>query len=423
MSVAPFVPPRSLADGNRRALRNRIRATIRAMADDSILLRGAEETLPEGALRQKLALGRPLRIKAGFDPTSPDLHLGHTVLMQKMRHFQELGHTVIFLIGDFTAAIGDPSGRDSARPPLSPETIAANAETYAAQAFKILDRDKTEIRRNSEWFGKMSAADIVRLAARHTVARMLERDDFSKRFAARKSIAVHEFLYPLVQGYDSVALNADVELGGTDQKFNLLVGRELQKQYGGEGQCIMTMPLLEGTDGVRKMSKSFGNHIGVCESAAEIYGKTMSVSDELMWRYYELLSFREEKEIRKMRNAAADGENPAQFKKELARELAARFCGEEEAAAAEAQFAATFRRGEAPENMPEYCLPEGEMPPLFYVVKAAGLCESTSAAKRLISQGAVKLDGDAVRDPDFRLRRNREIIARAGKRRFVRIRT
>ncbi|MGI9298686.1 MAG: tyrosine--tRNA ligase, partial [Gammaproteobacteria bacterium] len=271
------------------------------MADDfndSILWRGAEETLPEGALRQKLALGRPLRIKAGFDPTSPDLHLGHTVLMQKMRHFQELGHTVIFLIGDFTAAIGDPSGRDSARPPLSESQIAANAETYAEQAFKILDKNKTEIRRNSEWFGKMSAADIVRLAARHTVARMLERDDFSKRFAARKSIAVHEFLYPLVQGYDSVALSADVELGGTDQKFNLLVGRELQKQRGEDGQCILTMPLLEGTDGVRKMSKSFGNHIGVCEPAAEIYGKTMSVSDELMWRYYDLLSAESAESVR-----------------------------------------------------------------------------------------------------------------------------
>ena len=393
------------------------------MADDSILFRGAEETLPKGELQRKLALGRPLRIKAGFDPTSPDLHFGHTVLMQKMRHFQDLGHTVIFLIGDFTAAIGDPSGRDIARPPLSPETIAANAETYAAQAFKILDKEKTEVRRNSEWFGKMSAADMVRLASGRTVARMLERDDFAKRFAANKSIAIHEFLYPLVQGYDSVALNADVELGGTDQKFNLLVGRELQKQQGMEGQCILTMPLLEGTDGVRKMSKSFGNHIGVCESAAEIFGKVMSVSDDLMWRYYELLSSADSETIRKMRDAAANGENPAQFKKTLARELAARFCGEDEAATAEKQFAAVFAKGELPDDIAEYQLPPGEVPPLFYVLKESGVAESTSAAKRLIVQGAVKLDGEEIRDADFRLQRNRTITVRAGRRRFVRIRT
>ena len=389
------------------------------MTDDSILWRGAEESLPEGALRQKLALGRPLRVKAGFDPTSPDLHLGHVVLMQKMRHFQECGHAVIFLIGDFTAAIGDPSGRDTARPPLSPEQIAANAETYAAQAFKILDRDKTEVRRNSEWFGNMSAAELVRLASRRTVARMLERDDFAKRFAARKSISVHEFLYPLVQGYDSVALNADVELGGTDQKFNLLVGRELQRQNGGDGQCIMTTPILEGTDGVRKMSKSFGNHIGVREPAGEIYGKVMSVSDELMWRYYELLSARSADEIRTMREAAAAGENPAQFKKALAHELAARFCGDAEAAAAAEQFAATFKRGEAPQDMPEYRLPDGDSPPLFYALKAAGLAESSSAAKRLILQGAVKLDGETIRDPDYRLPRGKRTTAQAGRRRFM----
>ena len=392
------------------------------MKNDSILSRlsrGAAEVLPDGELQQKLALGRPLRIKAGFDPTSPDLHLGHTVLMQKMRHFQDAGHTVIFLVGDFTAAIGDPSGRDSARPPLSPAQITENAATYAAQAFKILDRDKTEIRRNSEWFGKMSAAEMIQLAARHTVARMLERDDFSKRYAARKSIAIHEFLYPLVQGYDSVALNADVELGGTDQKFNLLVGRELQKQYGGAGQCIITMPLLEGTDGVRKMSKSFGNHIGVDESAEEIYGKTMSVSDDLMWRYYALLSARSEDEIRTMRDAAADGENPAQYKKMLARELAARFCGANAAEAAATKFAATFARGEVPADMPDYC-PQADAP-LFYVLKEAGLADTSSAAKRLILQGAVKLDGDTVRDPDYRLPRGKRITAQAGRRRFARL--
>ena len=283
--------------------------------DWDLLARGAEEILPDGELQKKLANGRPLRIKAGFDPTSADLHLGHVVLMQKMRHFQQLGHTVIFLIGDWTAAIGDPSGRDAARPPLSSEQIEKNAETYAAQAFKILSPDKTEVRRNSEWFGKMSAADLVRLAAQHTVARMLERDDFAKRHSGGRPIAIHEFLYPLAQGYDSLMLNADVELGGSDQKFNLLVGRELQRQSGKAPQSILTMPLLEGTDGVRKMSKSFGNHIGVDESAADIYGKMMSVSDALMWRYYELLSAKSGEEIQAMRKDADEGGNPLAHKK------------------------------------------------------------------------------------------------------------
>lgn len=393
-------------------------------ADVGELLRGAEEALPKGALEEKLARGRPLRVKVGFDPTSPDLHLGHTVLMQKMRHFQDAGHTVIFLIGDFTATIGDPSGRDSARPAVSAEEISQNARTYAEQAFKILDRDKTEVRRNSEWFSKMSAADIIRLAARHTVARMLERDDFAKRYAGNKPISVHEFLYPLVQGYDSVALNADVELGGTDQKFNLLVGRELQRQMGEEGQSILTMPILEGTDGVRKMSKSLGNHIGVCDCADDIYGKTMSVSDDMMWRYYQLLSAKSASEIQSMKDAADAGENPLTYKKSLAHELAARFCGKPEADAAAEKFVNVFTKKETPAEMTEHQLAKDkDMPPLFYVLKDAKLAESSSAARRLIMQGAVKLDGETARDPDLQLQRNRSYTVQAGRRRFARIQT
>ena len=386
-----------------------------------LLSRGVEELLPDGALAQKLALGRPLRIKVGFDPTSPDLHLGHTVLMQKMRHFQDLGHTVIFLIGDFTASIGDPSGRNEARPPLSAAAIEKNAATYAAQAFKILSRDKTEIRRNSEWFSTMSAADMVRLASRHTVARMLERDDFAKRYGAQHPIAVHEFLYPLVQGYDSIALCADVELGGTDQKFNLLVGRELQKQQGEECQCIMTMPLLEGTDGVRKMSKSFGNHIGVNDLPEDIYGKIMSLSDSLMWRYYELLSSKSEDDIQSMQTAAAAGKNPLAYKKLLAHELTARFYNYEQAQRAAQQFERTVARGETPEDVAEFLIPSdnGEVPPLFYVLKISSLSPSSSHAKRLILQGGVKINGGVVTDPDYRLASG-ESLVQAGKRRFMR---
>ena len=386
-----------------------------------LLSRGAEELLPDGALAQKLALGRPLRIKVGFDPTSPDLHLGHTVLMQKMRHFQDLGHTVIFLIGDFTASIGDPSGRNEARPPLSAAAIEKNAATYAAQAFKILSRDKTEVRRNSEWFSTMNAADMVRLAARHTVARMLERDDFAKRYGAQHPIAVHEFLYPLVQGYDSIALRADVELGGTDQKFNLLVGRELQKQQGEECQCIMTMPLLEGTDGVRKMSKSFGNHIGVNDLPEDIYGKIMSLSDSLMWRYYELLSSQSEDDIQSMQTAAAAGKNPLAYKKLLAHELTARFYAHEQAQRAAQQFERTVARGETPEDVAEFLIPSdnGEVPPLFYVLKISSLSPSSSHAKRLILQGGVKINGGVVTDPDYRLASG-ESLVQAGKRRFMR---
>ena len=394
--------------------------------DWDLLARGAEEILPDGELQKKLANGRPLRIKAGFDPTSADLHLGHVVLMQKMRHFQQLGHTVIFLIGDWTAAIGDPSGRDAARPPLSSEQIEKNAETYAAQAFKILSPDKTEVRRNSEWFGKMSAADLVRLAAQHTVARMLERDDFAKRHSGGRPIAIHEFLYPLAQGYDSLMLNADVELGGSDQKFNLLVGRELQRQSGKAPQSILTMPLLEGTDGVRKMSKSFGNHIGVDESAADIYGKMMSVSDALMWRYYELLSAKSGEEIQAMRRDADEGGNPLAHKKTLAAEIASRFGGEKAAAKAAEDFARLFSQKQTPDNMPEFIVrldSEGKMPPLFYLLKEAGLAESSSEARRLILQGAVKIDNEAVDDPQFKLHSGGEFVARVGRRRFVLFKT
>lgn len=389
------------------------------------LLNGAEEVLPDGALRQKLAEGKPLRVKAGFDPTAADLHLGHTVLMQKMRRFQELGHTVIFLIGDFTAAIGDPSGRNSARPPLSAAEIEKNAETYAAQVFKILDKNKTEIRRNSEWFGKMDAAGMVKLAAKYTVARMLERDDFAKRYKEKRPVAVHEFLYPLVQGYDSVALRADVELGGADQKFNLLVGRELQKLENQKPQCIMTLPLLEGTDGVKKMSKTEGNHIGVAEPPEEIYGKLMSVSDSLMWRYYKLLSAKTAAETAEIQNAVLAGENPVAAKKALARELCERFCGKDAAQDAAEKFESMFKRKETPENIPEYQLRPGPggMPPLFYALKAAGLAESTSAAKRLVAQGAVRIDGAAETNPGRILPAGGEWTVQAGKRKFARIKT
>ena len=388
-----------------------------------LLLRGCEENLPTNTLEQKLSLSRPLRVKAGFDPTSPDLHLGHTVLMQKMRHFQELGHTVIFLIGDFTAAIGDPSGRDTTRPALPAEKIEANAVTYTEQAFKILDPDKTEIRRNSEWFGKMEASDIIRLAARHTVARMLERDDFSKRYQHQQSIAIHEFLYPLVQGYDSVALNADVELGGGDQKFNLLVGRELQKQYGQDGQCVITMPLLEGTDGARKMSKSYENHIGVDEPADEIYGKIMSISDALMWRYYELLSAKTRDDINAMQTAIKDGDNPVIYKKMLAYEMVERFYDATIAKQASQNFSDLFARKLTPDDIKEHTITAKEMPPLFFVLKESGLTASSSDAKRLISQGAVKIDRVTIKEPDYLLEKNKHFVVQAGKRRFIRINT
>ena len=388
------------------------------------LTRGAEEVLPAGELLEKLKRGQPLRVKVGFDPTAPDLHLGHTVLMQKMRHFQERGHTVIFLIGDFTARIGDPSGRDSTRPQLASDVIEANAATYAEQVFKILDRSKTEIRRNSEWFGDMDASGLIRLAAKTTVARMLERNDFASRYRNEQAIAVHEFLYPLVQGYDSVMLNADIELGGTDQKFNLLVGRDLQRQAGESGQCILTMPLLEGTDGVKKMSKSFGNHIAVDEPAAEMYGKIMSVSDALMWRYYTLLSAAAAADIAAMQAACAAGENPMQYKKQLAQEITARFYGEAEGAAAAAHFARHVSGGALPDDIVEVALPidaAGAVPPLFYVLKEAGLAASSSEGKRLIEQGAVKLDGSVITEPGYQLPLACAVVIQSGKRRFARV--
>ena len=387
------------------------------------LLRGAVECLPHGALKEKLAAGKPLRVKTGFDPTSPDLHLGHTVLMQKMRHFQELGHTVIFLIGDFTATIGDPSGRNTTRPPLSRQEIEKNAATYTAQAFKILSREQTEVRRNSEWFGAMSAADLIRLAQKHTVARMIERDDFAQRLRDRQSIAVHEFLYPLVQGYDSIALSADVELGGTDQIFNLLVGRDLQRQENQAGQCVLTMPILEGLDGTRKMSKSFGNHIGVNDPAEEIYGKIMSISDQLMWRYYELLSTQPADDIIAMRTAAEQGKNPMLYKKMLALELTTRYQGEAAAQAAAAEFDKRFVRGETPADMPQFSTAADAdklSPPLFYLLKEAGLTDSSSLAKRLILQGGVKVNGDVILDSGHQLSPG-EWVVQAGKRRFARI--
>ena len=389
------------------------------------LTRGAEEVLPAGALAEKIKDGKPLRVKVGFDPTSPDLHLGHTVLMHKMRHFQEYGHTVIFLIGDFTAMIGDPSGRDTTRPPLSSQAVAANAATYEEQVFKILDRSKTEVRRNSEWFGGMSAVDLIHLAASSTVARMLERNDFATRYQSGQGICIHEFLYPLVQGYDSVALEADVELGGTDQKFNLLVGRELQRQKGKDGQCILTVPLLEGLDGEKKMSKSHGNHIGVDEPANDIYGKLMSLSDVLMWRYYELLSSLSQQAVREMRTKTDAGEeNPMQCKKRLAREITESLCGAEEAAAAAAYFDRHVSGGALPEDIPEVLVnaeANGRSAKLFYLLKIVELVASSSDGMRIIKQGGVKIDGRTETDPNVTLPCGASVVIQSGKRRFAKV--
>ena len=388
------------------------------------LSRGADEVLPAGALRALLAEGRPLRVKAGFDPTAPDLHLGHCVLLNKLRQFQDWGHTAIFLIGDFTARIGDPSGRDATRPPLSAEAIRANAETYARQAFKVLDPDKTELRRNSEWHDKLGADGVLRLAGGRTVARTLERDDFARRMAAHADIGLHELLYPLMQGYDSAALRADVELGGTDQKFNLMVGRDIQRQHGQAPQCVMTLPLLEGLDGTRKMSKSLGNHIGVDESAEEIYGKAMRISDGLMVRYCELVTPRSNAEIAAMKSAMAAGENPMEFKRGLAFELAERFCGRESAARAAEDFARRFSRREAPAEMREVRIAAdagGESPPLFVMMKAAGLAESSSAARRLIAQGAARADGEVCRDAERKWKAGESVALQAGRRKFARV--
>ena len=384
----------------------------------ALIKRGADELLIEAELVDKLKSGRPLRVKAGFDPTAPDLHLGHTVLINKLRHFQDLGHHVMFLIGDFTGMIGDPSGKNATRPPLSREQILANADTYREQVFKILDPVKTEVCFNSTWFDPIGAAGMIRLAARHTVARMLERDDFAKRYANGQPIAIHEFLYPLCQGYDSVAMKSDIELGGTDQKFNLLVGRELQKHYGQPPQCVLMMPLLEGLDGVNKMSKSLGNYIGIAEPPGEIFGKLMSISDELMWRYYDLLSFRGNDEIAKLKREVAEGRNPRDVKVLLALEIVARFHSQRDADAALAEFEARFQRGQLPDDMPEVTVPAGSV---AQVLKAAGLTASTSEAQRLIGGGGVRIDGERVADGAVMLAAGQSLVMQVGKRKFARV--
>lgn len=384
----------------------------------ALIKRGADELLVEAELIEKLKLGRPLRIKAGFDPTAPDLHLGHTVLINKLRHFQEAGHHVMFLIGDFTGLIGDPTGKNATRPPLTREQVQQNAQTYREQVFKILDPDKTEVCFNSAWFDGIGAAGMVRLAAHYTVARMLERDDFAKRYANQQPIAIHEFLYPLCQGYDSVAMNADVELGGTDQKFNLLVGRELQKHYGQRPQCIVTMPLLEGLDGINKMSKSLGNYVGIAEPPQEIFGKLMSISDDLMWRYFDLLSFRSSQEIARLKREVADGANPRDIKVALALELVERFHSKRDAEKALEEFQARFQRGVMPDHMPEFSLTSSPIP---QVLKLAGLVSSTSEALRLIEAGGVRLDGEKVSDKGLVLQPGAVAILQVGKRKFAKV--
>ncbi len=386
------------------------------------LTRGTDEVLPEDGLEERLQRGQPLVVKAGFDPTAPDLHIGHTVLINKMRQFQAFGHDVVFLIGDFTGMIGDPSGKNSTRPPLSPEEIAENAATYEAQIFKILDPERTRVEFNSRWMGSMDAAGLIRLAARHTVARMLERDDFSKRYASGQPISIHEFLYPLVQGYDSVALHADVELGGTDQKFNLLVGRQLQQDYGQAPQVVMTTPLLEGLDGVQKMSKSLDNYVGITEAPGEMFGKIMSISDELMWRYYEVLSFRPLADIEALRRSVAEGANPRDAKFELGQEIVARFHDEAAARAAKAEFIARFQQGAMPDEIPEVTLAseDGSLG-IAHVLKAAGLVGSTSEAFRMIKQGAVRVDAERVEDRCLEIKAGTTAVFQVGKRRFAKV--
>ena len=386
-----------------------------------LIRRGADELLIEAELLDKLKSGRPLKVKAGFDPTAPDLHLGHTVLLNKLKQLQDLGHQIVFLVGDFTGMIGDPSGRNATRPPLTREEVAQNARSYTDQVFKILDRSKTEVRFNSEWMGKLDAADLVRLASKHTVARMLERDDFAKRYKSQQPIAIHELLYPLVQGYDSVALKADLELGGTDQKFNLLMGREVQKEHGQAPQCILTLPLLEGTDGVNKMSKSLGNYIGINEPPDEIFGKVMSISDELMWRYLELLSFEPPEKIADRRRAVKQGANPRDVKVDFAREIVGRFHTPAAAEAAAASFAARFSRNETPDDMPEVRISAKGALAIPQVLKQAGLAASASEALRLIEQGGVKIDGAKVSDKTFKLARGATAVVQVGKRKFARI--
>ncbi len=386
------------------------------------LTRGTDEVLPEGGLREKLKKKRPLVVKAGFDPTAPDLHLGHTVLINKMRQFQEFGHEVVFLIGDFTGMIGDPSGRDAMRPPLTPEEIQANADTYKEQVFKILDPEATRVDFNSRWMGDMDAAGLIKLASHHTVARMLERDDFSKRYKGGVPISIHEFMYPIVQGYDSVALQADIELGGTDQKFNLLVGRQLQQEYGQEPQVVMTTPLLEGLDGVEKMSKSKGNYIGITEPPREIFGKLMKISDDMMWRYYELLSFRSLEDIATLKKSVADGMNPRDAKFELGIEIVDRFHGAGSGVAARDEFIARFQQGAMPEDMPEISLAaEDGLLGIAHLLKGAGLVSSTSEAFRMIKQGAVRIDGERVDDRSLCIEAGSTNVYQVGRRKFARV--
>ena len=388
----------------------------------AVFKRGTDELLVESELVAKLERGAPLRIKEGFDPTRPDLHLGHTVQFNKLRQLQDLGHHIIFLIGDFTGLIGDPTGRNVTRPALSSEEIEANAKTYTDQVFLILDREKTEVAFNSKWLAPLGADGMIRLAARYTVARMLERDDFAKRYQSGQPIAIHEFLYPLAQGYDSVALKADVELGGTDQKFNLLVGRELQRHYGQEPQCILTLPLLEGLDGVNKMSKSLDNYVGITEAPNEMFGKLMSISDVLMWRYYELLSFRPLEELARLKRECAQGRNPRDAKVMLAQEIVARFHSPAAADHALAEFDARFRGGVLPENMPEVTLQTaGAGIPIAQLAKQAGIVESTSEALRLIAQRGLKLDGDVVTDKGQVIAAGATVVVQAGKRKFARV--
>ncbi len=387
-----------------------------------LIKRGAEELILEEDLARKLKTGRQLRVKLGMDPTAPDLHIGHTVVINKLRHFQELGHQVQFLIGDFTGMIGDPTGKNQTRPPLSREQILETARTYREQVFKILDPEKTVVMFNSEWSDKLGAEGMIRLAARYTLARLLERDDFSKRYKGGQPIAVHELLYPLMQGYDSVAMKSDVELGGTDQKFNLLVGRELQRDWGQEPQCILTVPILEGLDGVNKMSKSLGNYVGIAEPPREIFGKLMSISDDLMWRYIELLSFEPMSAVRRWREEVKGGRNPKEVKVAFAREIVARFHGPAAAEDAQAAFEARFQRGETPTDLPELSVPcGGDSMALVQVLKQAALTPSVSEAQRMIEQGGVKLDGEKVSDKGLKLARGAVVVVQVGKRKFARI--
>ncbi|MBA6421288.1 tyrosine--tRNA ligase [Pseudomonas neustonica] len=386
----------------------------------ALIKRGADEILVESELRTKLERGTPLRIKAGFDPTAPDLHLGHTVLINKLRQFQDLGHKVLFLIGDFTGMIGDPSGKNVTRQPLTREQVLANAETYKEQVFKILDPAKTEVMFNSTWMDKMSSADMIQLAAKHSVARMLERDDFDKRYKSGQSISIHEFLYPLVQGYDSVAMESDVELGGTDQKFNLLMGRELQRQYGQEPQITLTMPILEGLDGVKKMSKSLNNYIGINDAPGEMYNKLVSMPDSLMWRYFELLSFRSMEEIAQLRADVEAGANPRDIKIKLAEELVARFHGEEAAANAHRSAGNRLKDGELPTDLPQVDLDADSDLPISAVLNRAGMVKNAAAARDLLAAGSVKVDGEVV-DRDFVFKLGVSYVCQAGKKKFAQI--